>query len=282
MFDTLTTVAKNIVVAPIFVPLALIFMVVAQWVCDHTFRVANDSRDNEALVWRHMGIWSAMALAMMAAIVGNIHDGFWKTLWALVGNGAAMTMFVLVAQTINDKFIVTKLSNSEAISNNNVAVGIVEFGGLVATGLIAFGSFWGVSKNFWLPAITFFLIGQVCLVAIFRIFDHLHPVDFLEKVKQGNVAAATIVAAVLVSLGLVVKTAVAGEFTGWLMSLALFVVYTAIGAIMVLITYWAVAKIVYAGDTTSENDQINANNVVRARKAAIGLVALMFIVSSLI
>lgn len=277
MLEVLGTVAKNIVEAPIFVPLALIYMMVAQWVCDAVFRVRN--KDSEAFGWRQMGVWSAMALAMMAAIASHNHEGFWKTLWALMGTGAAMTVFVLVAQVINDKFIVTQLDNSEAVSDNNIAVGIVEFGGLVATGLIAYGSFWGVSKNSWLPAIAFFLLGQVCLVAIFRIFDHLHPVDFLEKIKNGNVSAATIVAAILISLGLVMKTAVGGESHGWLLSVGLFAVYTTIGTVMVLLSYWLVAKIVYGA---SQNERINSNNLTRARKVAVGLVALMLIVSSLI
>lgn len=277
MADQLAVAALNILKASIFVPLALLFMVLAQWCASRLYRVEYQT---VALAWRNTGIWVAVSLGMMAALTSHQRDGFSTTLQATLFAGVITTVFILAAQAVNDYLIVTGLNNSDAISNNNVAVGIVEFGGLTATGLNAFGSFWGVSKDAWFSAVVFFLLGQVCLVLIFRIFDALHPVELLEKIRQGNVSAAIVVAGVLVSLGLVIKTAVSGEFSDPETSFWLFMIYTAVGVLLLLATYWAVGRIVFW--KTCEENEINADNVARALQAALGQVAVVFIMSALI
>lgn len=238
---------------------------------------------NIAHSFRGAGNSLAMAIAM-AATLGETasYNNFGHTIINLFALGFAMCFILLGAQYVNDKLIVSGINNSDAVEKGNSAVGITEFGGAVATGLIAYGSFLGVRKGVWLPAIIFFFLGQLILVFFFRLFDKLHPVDFLGQINSGNKSAAIIVAGMLISLGLVMKTAVGGEFNGWTNGLVSFGLYTFIGIFLLLIFYLLISFVMRL-NFFSQTDEIEKDaNIAFAIRIASTEVALAFVLSTLI
>lgn len=240
--------------------------------------VAHTKNVKLALAWRNTGLYLGVAIALAAVFSGNnFHDT--DRFLILPLNGAMISLFLVTAQFINDKFIVSRVNNSEAIGKGNVAVGVTEFGGFVATGLIAYGSFWGVNGS-WLPAIAFFFVGQVFVVLFFRFFDWLHPVDFLGEICRGNTAAGTVVAGMLVSLGLVLKTAVAGDFAGWKVSSLGFLTYAGLGVVLLLVFYYLLAKVFFG--KINQTKEINEGDTALALELAVGEVAIAVALSMVI
>lgn len=59
-----------------------------------------------------------------------------------------------------------------------------------------------------LASILYAFVGVVLMLVAYRIFDYIHPVDFNEELKNGNVAAGLTVAGVLIGVAIIVAAAI--------------------------------------------------------------------------
>lgn len=101
----------------------------------------------------------------------------------------------------------------EEIEKRNVAVGIVAAGRFVATGLVIAGTISGDSKGGTvLTALIFFLVGQLALIAIARLYRLLTNYNDTQEFVGGNVAAAISYAGVMVGIGVAVGSGLRGDF----------------------------------------------------------------------
>lgn len=231
MINMLVSIGRLLGFAGVVVGFMLIGKTIAGWV----FRGDReaDERHNVALGLRRGGMYLAIAIVMGAALSNGSH-GFVQELLALAKNGAIILGFLLIAQVVNDRFIVPGLDNDQAVASGNTAVGLTELGSYVATGLIAHGSFSGEGGG-WLTAAAFFGLGQLALLAVFWLQELLLPGSFVHEVKNGNNAAGLMVAGVLMSLGIILQASVTGPFLSWVSSLRSFALYAAGGIVLLLL-----------------------------------------------
>lgn len=101
----------------------------------------------------------------------------------------------------------------EEIEKRNVAVGIVAAGRFIATGLVIAGTISGDAKGGTvLTSIIFFLVGQIALILIARLYRLLTNYNDTQEFISGNIAAAISYAGVMVGIGIAVGSGLRGDF----------------------------------------------------------------------
>ena len=98
---------------------------------------------NLAVGLRRSGAQLGLAIAMMGVMAGSSSGSLLQDLLLTATYGALATLFMVSSLMITDKLVLPGVKNMMALKDNNIAVGAVEFGMLVATGIIAFSSIYG-------------------------------------------------------------------------------------------------------------------------------------------
>ncbi|NQY95354.1 MAG: DUF350 domain-containing protein [Campylobacteraceae bacterium] len=192
------------------------------------------SAQNMAVSFRRAGLYLAIGIGMFAAAGSDsTSSGFIDSLLLQIVDGILIMFFLFCAMYINDKFILKNINNDEALKNNNIAVGLVEFGAYVATGLIAYGSF--ADTGPWYSSIVFFILGQSVLVVMVLIYEYSSKIKVLEEIKNGNIAAGLMVAGILIAYSLILKAAIIGPFSGWSEDLLAFAISAISGILLLLV-----------------------------------------------
>ena len=192
------------------------------------------SAQNMAVSFRRAGLYLAIGIGMFAAAgTDSTSSGFIDSLLLQIVDGILIMFFLFCAMYINDKFILKNINNDEALKNNNIAVGLVEFGAYVATGLIAYGSF--ADTGPWYSSIVFFILGQSVLVVMVLIYEYSSKIKVLEEIKNGNIAAGLMVAGILIAYSLILKAAIIGPFSGWSEDLLAFAISAISGILLLLV-----------------------------------------------
>jgi len=204
--------------------------VVALYDADHEI----GSAKNMAVSFRRAGLYLAIGIGMFAAAgADSARASFLDNLLLQAIDGILIMIFLFCAMYINDKFILKNINNDEALQNNNIAVGLVEFGAYIATGLIAYGSF--ADSGPWYSSIVFFVLGQTVLVVMVLIYEYTSSIKVVEEIKKGNIAAGLMVAGILVAYSLILKASIIGPFSGWSEDLLAFVLSALSGILLLLI-----------------------------------------------
>jgi hypothetical protein len=109
----------------------------------------------------------------------------------------------------------------DAGERRNVAAATVIAAFTLATGLIFGGSLWGEADavgddegGWWIP-LAFFLLGWIVLLIAFGLFRRREKTFALKIHRDRSFASARATASFLVSSGVLLTDAVAGDFWGW-------------------------------------------------------------------
>lgn len=110
----------------------------------------------------------------------------------------------------------------DAAERRNVAAATVIAAFTLATGLIFGGSLWGEADavgddegGWWIP-VSFFLLGWAVLLLAFGLFRRREKAGFARDIQRGrSFASARATASFLISSGVLLTDAVAGDFWGW-------------------------------------------------------------------
>ena len=191
-------------------------------------------RENIAVALRRAGLYLGIAIGMYAAINSNgTATNFVADLGLQVFDGVLIMIFLFSAMFINDKIILKNINNDQALKDNNISVGLVEFGAYIATGLIAYGSFAGTGP--WYTSIVFFILGQAALIIMVRIYESFTEYKPIDEVKEANVPAGLMLGGILVAYGFILKASIMGPFTGWITDLTAFAVSSVSGIVLLLL-----------------------------------------------
>ena len=57
-------------------------------------------------------------------------------------------------------------------------------------------------------SIVYAFLGVLLMLAAYRLFDIIHPIDFNEELRKGNVAAGLTVAGVLIGVAIIIAAAI--------------------------------------------------------------------------
>ncbi len=201
-----------------FIGLYFVLFLLAKWMKDFftPYKINEEltGKDNLAISLTMCGYYLGTVAIFVGALFGPT-EGLTKDLMLVGGYSLLGLVFLNLSRVINDKIILRKFCNVEQLTKeHNVAVGAVQFGTYVATGLIAAGAVTGTGGGV-ITAIVFFLLGQISLLIFSRIYDVLTPYSIHEELGKKNVAAGAALGGTLIALGMIVLNGVSGDFVSW-------------------------------------------------------------------
>ncbi|MEQ3695161.1 MAG: DUF350 domain-containing protein [Thalassolituus sp.] len=167
---------------------------------------------NIAVGLRRSGAQLGLAIALLGALSGSSAETLASDLLLTAGYGVLAIGFILSTLYITDRIVLPGVSNLDELKNNNIAVGIVEFGMLVATGVIAYASIIGEQGGV-LSSVIHFAAGQTILVLLTLIFEKVvtRKVAFIPAIAAGEIASGIYLSGKLIAYSLILKSAIIGE-----------------------------------------------------------------------
>lgn len=193
---------------------------------------AIEEQSNLAVALRRSGLILGLMIGMYGVIAGPSY-GFITDLMLVAGYGALVSALFLGARIFNDFVILGHMSNTDEVKNGNVAVGWIEAGGFVATGIIAMSSMMGEGGG-WTTALGFFAIGQILLLLVTVLYEVITPWSVREEVRKGNPAAGLKVGGLLVAVAVAIHGAIAIDFISWPFNLSVLVIEGSVAVILMM------------------------------------------------
>ncbi len=197
--------------------------------------------DHEEIVLNQNNPFTIMRVGLLAGQVAAIKplasahstDTRSDLLWLGVGGLIVVVVFNCIIRPITG-LLLSKVHNANAMRTTDLAAAYVQAAFYVADGLIVWGAFSGSAPSTAIgieAIVVFSLLGFITLGAAYGLAGKRYGLN--RAVKAKNVPAAEILGGLTLSLGAILHTAVAGDFTGWTAGIIGFLV-SAIIAIVVL------------------------------------------------
>ncbi len=150
--------------------------------------------------------------------------GLEADLMAVGGYGLLGLVLLNLCRWVNDRLILYRFRNVEQlIEHRNMAVGVVQFGSYLASGLVIAGAVNGQGGGVE-TALGFFVLGQAALIVFTWVYNRITPFDIHHQIEQGNVASGLALGGTLVALGIMLMRGTMGNFIGWEENITLFAI----------------------------------------------------------
>lgn len=236
--DNLVPILQNVSYGAIVIVFAWLAKLFADWRTkdiDDDFEVRDNN--NFSIGIRRAGLYLGGMIAMAGVLTGA-SQGFVNDVVALAAYGVLSYALLFIARMVNDAIILHGLNNDDECKNCNTAVGVVEFGNYIATGLIINGCVSGSGGGMLqgiISTVVFFGIGQVVLLALSSIYEALTPFECLKEIGSNNTAASVMLAGKTIALGFILRSSVAGTSLGWSADIRSFAVSAVTGIILLLV-----------------------------------------------
>ncbi len=219
-------------------------------------------KDNLAFSMAHAGYFIGLLIVIGSAIIGP-SEGLLNDIIDISVYGALGIVLLNLSVIITDKLILTKFSvRKEIIEDQNVGTGIIEAAVSIASGLIIFGAITGESESMGagiFSAVAFWLIGQVALILVARIYNLITSYDIHEHIEKDNVAVGIGFAGALIAMGNLIRFGISGEFDGWASKLSEAGLEIGAGLILLPILRYLTDKILLPGENLTD-EIINQEN----------------------
>ena len=242
ILDTLKIIPRGLV----FVGLGLIILVIAKYARDiiTPYKIDDEvvGKKNLAVAVRLSGYFMGVILVFLGTLyqplgVAEVEGlGFDRAyaedilrvfLYSLAGIAALNLVRIFMNRLILYKFDIEK----EVVEGQNVGSGAAEFGMYVATGPLIAGAVAGQGGG---PdtAAAFFGLGLVLLVLFALFYQVTTSFDIHAEIESNNTAVGIAFGGNLIAIGLVTFKAVFGDFSGWTEGIAAFVIFGAVGFVL--------------------------------------------------
>lgn len=270
----------------VYVVIVFAWMWIAKQAAD--WRVKNKFDPNEliensanlALALRRAGLYLGLAIGLQGALWGEGDIPFVEEVVLLVWEGAVLTLFLFIALRLSDAIVIHGIDNDQAVRDGNVAVGLVEMGISIATGLVGYASFVGEGGGI-ASALVFFALGQIALVLLAFAYERMTSFSVIEQIRAGNTAAGLMLAGMLVSYGLILWSSIAGPSLGWEVDLMSFVASVAMGVLLLIILQWPIDRLFLPGTTFRAEIEESQNHAAIVVAVAVK-VALALVISTVV
>jgi len=229
----------------VFVILAAVVLLalarwVQQWLYGKTLHALLTEDDNPAMGIAIAGYLFGVFWAV-TVLLGNLKDPahhyeLLPDLWNVLLYGV-VGIVLLTAVALGTCRVFLGTGIQEQLAARNVAAAIVVAGVYIATGLTYSGTLSGEGGSFGI-LLLFFLLGQLALLGITYAFRWLTSYDDVQEIAAGNVAAALALTGLLIAVGLIVRWAVAGNYTGFFHSLGSFLL-----ALLLALVFYPVRQV---------------------------------------
>jgi uncharacterized membrane protein YjfL (UPF0719 family) len=194
------------------------------------------TENNLALALRRAGLYVGICLGLAGALSAPSR-GFGRDVLSLLWCAPVIVALFFAAWRLNDRWILPRVNNDEAVRKGNLAVALVEAGAFVATGLVLKASFSG--QGGFGTGLVFFCLGQIALIAFFKLMEMLTPCNDEREIEDGNPALGLHFAGMLAALGFVLAASLTGDFTNWGKDLLAFLFAAVKGGVALLLVSWA-------------------------------------------
>lgn len=238
---------------------------------------------NYAVALRRSGAQFGLAIAIMGVLSGStsgdlVTDLMVTCMYSLVAIG-----FIISSIIVTDSLVLPGINNLSEIKNKNAAVGVVEFGMLIATGIIAYSSIVGEGGGI-ISSLAYFVAGQATLVLLVLFYEKvvLRSFSIVETIGQGNITSGIYLSGKLIAYGLILKSAIAGNATDAPpIELAIEFVSIAVSGMILLYIFEYIIDLLLI--TASDVKTIlSENQVVPALQLTVGKVSVALILSNAI
>ena len=182
-------------------------------------------KENLAVGLRRGGFYLGVLIGLFGTLLGPttniVTDAILFPLW-----GAMLLGFLFLSSIINDKLIVTGVNNTDEVRSDggsgtgqgNVAIGLVEASGFIATGIIGFGALSGESTDLItgvIGSVAAFGLGQLALVLLTKVYEMFTKFNANAEIKDGNVAAGGMLGSWMIALSIVIANSLAASSEGF-------------------------------------------------------------------
>jgi len=167
---------------------------------------------NMAVGLRRSGAQLGLAIAMLGVMSGNSQTNIYSDLIDTSLYGLVAVAFMWFSLVVTDKAVLPKIDNTAELKKGNIAVGFVEFGTLIMTGILAYASIKG-DEGGLLESLCYFLAGQVTLIALIIAYEKIisRTQDPLKEIANGNFSAGVILGGKVIAYGLILQSTIIGN-----------------------------------------------------------------------
>lgn len=258
---------------------ALSYVAIAMVILLAIYKTTSMKTRTLALSFRQGGLFLGSALAMYGVLHGYSR-GYFEDLQLIVIYGILSTLGIIASLFVNNKLILPRFNNRDHIADNNLAVGLAEFGTAVGTGLIMMGAMTGDGS--FLTAVVFFLLGQVMLVAISYVYEYITPYNVNKAIENKNISAGIMLGAIQIAMGVMLSQSVSGDFVNWSHDLTAFAISATSGIVLIAILFNKVIDKVFLPHIKVDQEVAEGNHTADIVLAAAVKISLAIIISSVV
>jgi uncharacterized membrane protein YjfL (UPF0719 family) len=177
------------------------------------------SRDNPAAGVVLGGFYLALFTALSGLLAGEAGSSLGADLLLTAAHGAAAIVCLVLSAALWRPILQVDF-RKDVLEGRNAGAALVAAAALVATGLIYRGALAGESDQAASVA-AFFALGEGALLLAVLLYEWITPYDvYAEIADRRNLGAAIGAAGAILASGLIIGSAVTGDFTTWEESIA--------------------------------------------------------------
>lgn len=209
--------------------------------------------DNRAFMVIRLGMLAGTFIAVkaLATTPTSTRDDY---LWLVCGSFGVIVVFLFVLRPALDKLLYGEVRTFNELRDHDLNHAIVQAAFYIADGLIIAGALTGSAPS---PATgaaataVFTLLGLATLLVTYLLAGKLYNLRHTVKhfSNTAGTSAAVILGSIVVGLGLLLNTAIAGDFSGWASGIVGFLIY-AVGGFVILVVILPILDKLFLGTVT--------------------------------
>lgn len=167
---------------------------------------------NMAVGLRRSGAQLGLAIAMIGVLSGSSNHTLISDLLNTFIYGLVAMGFMIVSLFVTDKLLLPSVNNTKEIKQGNIAIGLVEFGTLVMTGILAYASIKGDEGGI-VSSVIYFVAGQVMLILLVLFYEKVlaRKINPVACVLKNNFSAGVYLSGKIIAYGLILQSAIIGN-----------------------------------------------------------------------
>ena len=214
-------------------------------------------QDNKAATLSLSGFMFGLGLVLWGALTAHGLPSLFQDLVDMAIVGALGVALLHVGQLVSDRFIFPGFAIRESIAKENLAAGVAEGGGYVATGLIVMRAVAIDGVSFWVrlaDSVIFFALAQVGFILFAAVYRRTIRYDARKAIEMGNVAAGISQGLTFIAMGAVLSYAI--RQTG---SLAVFGCWFVLSGVLLVAFRIFVDRVLLPGHSLDEEIERDNN-----------------------
>ncbi len=202
--------------AVLYLVLAILMKAILDFRSGKSYQAAEQiASGNMAIGFRRSGAQLGLAIAMIGVMSGSTNNDFLNDLMITASYGLLAVAFMLVSLLVTDKAVLPSVNNTEQLKKGNLAIGLVEFGTLVMTGIIAYASIKGDDGGI-VSSLVYFVAGQITVVLLVVAYEKIlaRKINPIQSIIENNLSAGIYLSGKIIAYGLILQSAIVNQSGG--------------------------------------------------------------------